>query len=46
MSKYYYDIEGNEYEIVNREPTEEERKRAKESLEKAMKRQDLSEKDC
>ena len=34
MSKYYYDIEGNEYEIVNREPTEEERKRAKESLEK------------
>lgn len=33
MSKYF-DIEGNEYEIVNREPTEEERKRAKESLEK------------
>ena len=33
MNKYY-DMEGKEHEIVYRTPTEEERKRAKENLEK------------
>ena len=33
MNKYY-DMEGKEHEIVYRNPTEEERKRAKENLEK------------
>ena len=33
MNKYY-DMEGKEHEIVYRTPTEEEKKRAKENLEK------------
>lgn len=34
ITRYYYDIDNKKYEKVYRTPTEEERKRAKESLEK------------